>query len=107
MPDADYSPDAKRTVGDTDTADRVEHASVLTELTTSLHYTDDPDLPVDWFLCRADDNPDVLWALEFYKDGESFARHFSDPDVDDTHDKVFDLLAEAPLRVEVHPVAFS
>jgi hypothetical protein len=41
----------------------------LFEFTTSLHYTDDPDLPVDWFLCRADDDPDVLWALEFYKDG--------------------------------------
>jgi len=79
----------------------------LFELTTSLHYTDNPDLPVDWFLCRADDDPDVLWALEFYKDGESFARHFSDPDVDHTHDKVFELLAEPPLRVEVHPVAFS
>jgi hypothetical protein len=39
--------------------------------------------------------------------GESFARHFSDPDVDHNHDKVFELLAEPPLRVDVHPVAFS
>jgi hypothetical protein len=31
----------------------------------------------------------------------------SRPDVDHTQDKVFELLAEVPLRVEVHPVAFS
>jgi hypothetical protein len=35
----------------------------LFELTTSLHYTDDPDLLVDWFLCRADDDPDVCGLL--------------------------------------------
>ena len=49
----------------------------------------------------------MLWALELYADDESFGRHFSNPDVDDTHEKVFELLAEAPLRVEVHSVAFS
>ena len=79
----------------------------LFELTNSLHYTGDPDGPVDWVLCRADDDPDTLWAFEFYKDEESFTRHFANPEIDKNHNEVIDLLAEQPLRVVVHPVASS
>ena len=78
----------------------------LFELTNKLHYNGDTDGPVDWILCRADDDPDTLWAFEFYKDEESFKRYFSNPNIEKCHDEVIDLLSEMPMRVEVHS-AFS
>ncbi|HBE78523.1 MAG TPA: antibiotic biosynthesis monooxygenase [Firmicutes bacterium] len=79
----------------------------LFELTTNLHYTGDPDGPVDWVLCRPNDDPDTLWAFEFYRDEESFTRHYSNPAIDKVHDKVIDLLADIPLRADVHIVVSS
>ncbi len=79
----------------------------LFELTNALHYTGDPDGPVDWVLCRDDADPDTLWAFEFYRDQASFERHFANPEIDRNHDEVIDLLAEMPLRVPVHPYASS
>ena len=79
----------------------------LFELTKALHYTGDPDGPVDWVLCRADEDPDTLWAFEFYRDEASFARHFANPEIDNSHEEVIELLAEMPLRVVVHPFASS
>ena len=79
----------------------------LFELTNALHYTGDPNGPVDWVLCRADDDPDTLWAFEFYRDEASFARHFANPEIDKNHEEVIELLAEMPLRVVVHPFASS
>lgn len=76
----------------------------LFELTNKLHYNGDPDGPVDWVLCRDANNPDILWAFEFYKDADSFRRHYNDPSLDVGHDKVLELLAEMPTRVEVHAV---
>ena len=76
----------------------------LFELTNSLHHTGDPDGPTDWVLCRAEDDPDTLWAFEFYADDASFERHFSDPVIDANHDEVIELLAEPPVRVVVRPV---
>jgi hypothetical protein len=52
----------------------------LFELTNKLHYNGDPDGPVDWALCRSDEEPDTLWAFKFYRDDESFTRHYSNPD---------------------------
>ena len=45
----------------------------LFNLTNKMHYNGDPDGPI--VLCRAVDDPDVLWAFEFYKDDASFKRH--------------------------------
>ncbi|PZE57311.1 antibiotic biosynthesis monooxygenase [Curtobacterium sp. MCPF17_047] len=78
----------------------------LFELTNALHFTGDPDGPTDWVLCRADDDPDTLWAFEFYADDASFERHFADPVIDANHEEVIDLLAAPPMRVTVRP-AFS
>ncbi|POC78385.1 hypothetical protein CRN61_16100, partial [Vibrio vulnificus] len=36
----------------------------LFNLTNKMHYNGDPDGPIDWVLCRAVDDPDVLWAFE-------------------------------------------
>jgi len=77
----------------------------LFELTTNMHHTGDPDGPVDWVLCRTKDEPDTLWAFEFYKDQESFDRHYSDPVIDEGHQAVFDLLDGMPLRAEIHIVS--
>jgi hypothetical protein len=34
-----------------------------------------------------DDDPDVLWTMEFYTDEETCDRHFGDPVVDETHEQ--------------------
>ena len=82
------------------------NGDALFELTNKLHDNGDPDGPVDWLLCRDDNNPDTLWAFEFYKDAESFMRHFTNPAIEVGHDEVLALLAEMPTRIEVH-AAFS
>jgi quinol monooxygenase YgiN len=79
----------------------------LFELCTELHFTRDPDGPVDWVLSRDNSNPDVMWAFEFYRDDASFDRHYSNPVLDEPHQRVFDLLADdegldASERFEVH-----
>lgn len=79
----------------------------LFELTTNLHYTGDSDGPVDWVLCRTNDEPDTLWAFEFYRDEESYTRHYSNPAMDEGHEKVFDLLADMPIRADVHIISSS
>jgi quinol monooxygenase YgiN len=80
--------------------------NALFELTNKLHYNGDPDGPVDWVLCRDDNDSDTLWAFEFYKDADSFVRHFSNPVIENGHDEVLALLTEMPTRIEVH-AAFS
>jgi quinol monooxygenase YgiN len=80
--------------------------NALFELTNKLHYNGDPDGPVDWILCRDDNDADTLWAFEFYKDTDSFKRHFNNPAIEDSHDEVLALLSEMPTRAEVH-MAFS
>lgn len=86
--------------------------AALFDLVTGLHYTGDPDGPTDWVLSRDDENPDVMWAFEFYRDQESFDRHYSDPSHDEPHQRVFDLLAtdeglDSSMRVGVHIVSSS
>jgi quinol monooxygenase YgiN len=84
----------------------------LFQLCTDLHHTGDPDGPVDWVLRRDNDNPDVMWAFEFYRDEESFNRHYANPVLDDGHQRVLDLLAEEEgldpsQRADVHIVSSS
>jgi quinol monooxygenase YgiN len=82
----------------------------LFQLVTDLHYSDDPDGPLDWVLSRDAGNADVMWAFEFYRDQASFDRHYSNPALDEPHQRVFDLLADdegldSSMRVDVHIVA--
>jgi len=82
----------------------------LFALVTDLHYTGDPDGPTDWVLSRDDENPDVMWAFEFYRDQESFDRHYSDPSLDEPHQRIFDMLEsqeglDSSMRVGVHIVS--
>ncbi|HCC00062.1 MAG TPA: hypothetical protein DEP42_02380 [Ruminococcaceae bacterium] len=79
----------------------------LFDLTTQLHYVEDPDGPVDWALCRTNDEPDTLWAFELYRDDASFTRHYANPIIDKRHDHVFALLADMPLRADIHVVCSS
>ncbi|CAD6010905.1 putative quinol monooxygenase [Agreia sp. COWG] len=84
----------------------------LFQFVTDLHYDGDPDGPVDWVLSRDDDNADVMWAFEFYRDQASFERHYADPSRDEPHQRIFDLLEEqegldSSMRVGVHVVSSS
>jgi quinol monooxygenase YgiN len=79
----------------------------LFKLCTELHFTGDPDGPVDWVLSRDNENPDVMWAFEFYRDDASFDRHYSNPVLDEPHQRVLDLLVDnnglnVMRRVDVH-----
>lgn len=66
----------------------------LFKLCHDLHFTGDPDGPINWTLTRSVEDPDVMWAFEFYRDDASFDRHYSNPDLDEGHNRVMDLLAE-------------
>jgi len=81
----------------------------LFQLCHNLHFTGDPNGPVDWVLSRDNNNPDVMWAFEFYRDDESFERHYANPALDEPHQRVLDLLADegAAMRVDVHIVSSS
>ncbi|MEE1791080.1 antibiotic biosynthesis monooxygenase [Streptomyces sp. BE308] len=83
----------------------------LFKLCHELHFNDDPDGPVDWVLSRSDEDPDIMWAFEFYRDDESFERHYSNPAMDEGHQRVFDLVAdnveEWGVRESVHIVTSS
>lgn len=68
--------------------DKPEKGKDLFDLTNRLHYTDNPDGLTDWILCRAEDEPDMLWAFEFYRNDDSFLRHFTDAKVDRGHEDV-------------------
>jgi quinol monooxygenase YgiN len=81
----------------------------LAEFITDLHYVEDADGPVDWLIVNDDDDPEVIWVTEFYRDQESFDRHYAETneEIEKRHEQVIELLAEPPLRVMVHPVASS
>lgn len=83
----------------------------LFKLCTELHYNGHKDGPVDWVLSRSDEDPDVMWAFEFYRDDASFSRHYSNPDLDEGHQRIKDLLAdnveEWGVREAVHIVSSS
>ena len=66
----------------------------LFKVCTDLHFNGDPDGPVDWVLSRSLEDPDIMWAFEFYRDDASFDRHYSNPALEEGHQKVRDLLAE-------------
>jgi len=79
----------------------------LFQLCTAHHVTSDPDGPVDWMLSRDNENPDVMWAFELYRDGASFDRHYSNQTLDEPRQLVLDLLATTSMRVAVHVVFAS
>lgn len=84
----------------------------LFDLVTDMHYNGDPDGPTEWSLSRDDGNPDVMWAFEFYRDQASFDRHYSDPSLDEGHQRIFDLLEtqeglDSSMRAGVHIVSSS
>ncbi len=66
----------------------------LFQLCNDLHFTGDPDGPVNWVLARSIEDPDLLWAFEFYRDDASFERHYSNPELEEGHQRVIDLLDE-------------
>lgn len=66
----------------------------LFQLCNDLHFTGDPDGPVNWVLARSIEDPDILWAFEFYRDDASFERHYSNPELEEGHQRVIDLLDE-------------
>ncbi|MGW4943171.1 putative quinol monooxygenase [Actinoplanes sp. NPDC004185] len=88
---------------------RTGEGDELAKFITDLHYVEDADGPVDWLVARDDQEPEVLWITEFYRDQSSFDRHYaaSNEEIEKRHDRVIELLAEPPTRVLVHPVASS
>lgn len=83
----------------------------LFKVCTELHFTGDPDGPVDWVLSRSDDDPDLMWAFEFYRDDASFQRHYADRSLDEGHARVRELVVGVEdgrsMRTAVHIVSSS
>jgi quinol monooxygenase YgiN len=83
--------------------------AALAEIVTDLHDIEEADGPVDWLVSRDDETPEVIWVTEFYRDQESFDRHYAESNeaVEQRHEDLITILAEPPMRVMVHPVASS
>jgi quinol monooxygenase YgiN len=88
---------------------RSGEGDALAKVLTDVHYEEDADGPVDWIVMREDDDRDVIRIVEFYRDQESFDRHYaeSNDEVEQRHEQLISLLGEAPERVILHPVASS
>jgi quinol monooxygenase YgiN len=88
---------------------RTGEGDALAKVLTDVHYEEDADGPVDWIVMREDNDRDVIRIVEFYRDQESFDRHYaeSNDEVEQRHELLISLLGEAPERVLLHPVASS
>ncbi|MGN8049177.1 putative quinol monooxygenase [Curtobacterium sp. 22159] len=88
---------------------RSGEGDALAKVLVDVHYEEDVDGPVDWVVMRDDEDRDVLRVVEFYRDQESFDRHYaeSNDEVEQRHEQIIALLGEAPERVVLHPVASS
>jgi len=80
----------------------------LLQMIHDLHYTGDPDGPVNWVICQPnDEDPDSIWVFEFYRDEESFTRHYSDPAIDEVHKKLFELLEDMQQQMREDVLIFA
>lgn len=88
---------------------RSGEGDALAKVLTDVHYEEDVDGPVDWIVMQEDDDRDVIRIVEFYRDQESFDRHYaeSNDDVEQRHEKLISLLGAPPERVILHPVESS
>ena len=58
-----------------------------------------------FILAREDKDPDVLWNMEVFRSAEAKAAYENSPLADELRDEIIALLAEPPMRIEVHPYA--
>lgn len=56
-----------------------------------------------YIIAREDANPDVLWNMEVFRSVEAKDAYENSPLADELRDEIIGLLAEPPMRVEVHP----
>lgn len=56
-----------------------------------------------YILAREDANPDVLWNMEIFTSVEAKNSYENSDLADELRDEIIDLLAEPPMRIEVHP----
>jgi quinol monooxygenase YgiN len=58
-----------------------------------------------FIMAREDADPDVLWTIEVFRSNEAKDAYENSPLADELRDEIIDLLAEPPVRIEVHPYA--
>ncbi|WP_405697188.1 putative quinol monooxygenase [Streptomyces sp. NBC_01185] len=56
-----------------------------------------------FIMVREDADPDVLWNTEVFRSREAKDAYENSPLADELRDEIIGLLAEPPLRIEVHP----
>ncbi|MFD5871760.1 putative quinol monooxygenase [Streptomyces sp. NPDC060322] len=56
-----------------------------------------------FIMVREDADPDVLWNMEVFRSREAKDAYENSPLADELRDEIIGLLAEPPLRIEVHP----
>lgn len=56
-----------------------------------------------YIIAREDADPDVLWNFEVFRSHEAKNAYETSPLADELRDEIIGLLAEPPMRIEVHP----
>jgi hypothetical protein len=56
-----------------------------------------------FIIAREDADPNVLWNMEVFRSHEAKDAYENGPLADELRDEIIGLLAEPPMRVEVHP----
>ena len=56
-----------------------------------------------FIIAREVEDPDVLWNVEVFRSNEAKDSYENSPLADELRDEIIDLLAEPPMRVDVHP----
>jgi quinol monooxygenase YgiN len=56
-----------------------------------------------YIIAREDADPDVLWNMEVFRDREAKDAYENSSLADELRDEIIGLLAEPPMRIEVHP----
>jgi quinol monooxygenase YgiN len=56
-----------------------------------------------FIIAREDGDPDVLWNMEVFRSHAAKDAYENSPLADELRDEIIGLLAEPPMRIEVHP----
>ena len=56
-----------------------------------------------FIIAREDGDPDTLWNIEVFRSDEAKANYENSPLADELRDEIINLLAEPPMRIDVHP----
>ena len=60
-----------------------------------------------FIIVREDGDPDVLWNMEIFRSDAAKEEYENSPLADQLREEILGLLAEAPMRIAVHPYSVA